>query len=169
MNATTFKTLGDARTAYDALEAESTVLRARITSLEALETELVQIRADSAVALTENENLRVLVSQKDLEIGQFKAEIEGLKAANLTLKTSFSELEKGQKTVQTAARELVAASGGVPVSVDQAEISKMQAGDAKELEAQMRAEQNPRRLGELYKQYNETFRPEGIKPKRNKK
>jgi cell division GTPase FtsZ len=169
MNATTFKTLGDARTAYDALEAESTVLRARVAGLEALETELMQIRADSAVVLTENENLRVLVSQKELEITGFKAEIEALNTSRSAFATKVFELEKGQKTVQTAARELVAASGGVPVSVDQAEISKMQAGDAKELEAQMRAEQNPKRLGELYKQYNETFRPEGIKPKRNKK
>ena len=60
---TQFKTLTDARTAYEAIEAESTVLRARITGLEAIEAESAKIKADSAIALTENENLRVLVSQ----------------------------------------------------------------------------------------------------------
>jgi cell division protein FtsB len=166
MNATTFKTLGDARTAYDALEAETTVLRARVANLEALEAESAQIKADSAVALTENQNLRDLVSQKDLEITGFKAAIEALKTANSALETKISGLEKGRKTVQTQARELVAATGGAPVSVDQAEIAKMQAGDEKELAAQMRAERDPIKLKQLYDQYNELYRPKQFKKKK---
>lgn len=162
-----FKTLAEARTAYDALSAEFVVVQGRVANLPAIEASLAESKAELAVAMTTNAGLESLVVQKDTEISGLKAENNAQGAEIMVLKTQVSELEKGQKTVQQAARELVAASGGAPLAIDQTEINKFQAGSAKEMIAEMAKTSDPVRLKQLYDQFNETYRPEhGKKSKR---
>jgi predicted RNase H-like nuclease (RuvC/YqgF family) len=162
-----FKTLAEARTAYDALSAEMTVLQSRVANLPAIEASLAESKAELAVAMTTNAGLESLVVQKDTEITGLKTENEAFKTEVSALKTRISELEKGQKTVQQSARELVAASGGAPLVIDQTEINKFQAGSPKEIFAEMAKTTDPVRLKQLYDQFNATYRPDrGKKSKR---
>jgi predicted nucleic acid-binding Zn-ribbon protein len=159
-----FKTLAEARSAFEALEAETVELRGKANEIPQITAQLAEAKAFLADATTENENFRLLIVQKDTEIGTKTVQIEGLQTEISGLKTQVSELEKGQKTAKQHARELVAATGGTPVSVDQSEINKMQAGSEAEMAKAMLAEHDPVRLGQLYEEYNRLYR----KPKNKK-
>ena len=156
MNA--FKTLAEARSAFDALETETTELRAKVALIPDLEGQLAESRAFETTAITEKENFNTLIVQKDQEISELKASIDASAATNLNLKNQILELEKGQKSAKQHARELVAATGGAPVNVDQTEIQKMQAGSEDEYKKLMLAEHDPKRLAQLYNEYNQLFR-----------
>ena len=82
------------------------------------------------------------------------------------LKSDVETLQKSEKTAKLHARELVAASGGAPVAVDQTEINRMQAGDEKEHLAAMAKTTDQAELNRLYREYNTIFRPNG-KHKKN--
>ena len=154
----TFKTLAEARSAFEALETETAELRSKVTEIAALQAELAETKTFMSDAMTENENFRLLIVQKDEQIAADANRFGALETENALLKTQISEFEKGQKTAKQHARELVAASGGAPVSVDQSEIQKMQVGSEAEFLKTMLAEQDPKRLGQLYEQYNQLFR-----------
>jgi hypothetical protein len=156
MNA--FKTLAEARSAFEALETETAELRSKVATIPALQAELTETKTFMADSMTENENFRLLIIQKDEVIAAGGAHLEALKTENSALKTQLQELEKGQKTAKQHARELVAATGGAPVSVDQTEIQKMQAGSEEEYKKLMLAEHDPKRLAQLYQEYNQLFR-----------
>src|SRR5271166_172797 len=156
MNA--FKTLAEARSAFEALETETTELRLKTEEIAPLEAQLAEAKAFSTETATENENFRLLIVQKDAEIAVKTEQLESSKTDIAGLRTKIFELEKGQKTAKQHARELVAATGGAPVSVDQSEINKMQAGSEAEMAKAMLAEHDPVRLGQLYEQYNQHFR-----------
>jgi predicted nucleic acid-binding Zn-ribbon protein len=162
MNA--FKTLAEARSAFEALETETVELRGKANEIPQLTAQLAEAKAFSAETATENENFRALIVQKDTEIGTKTMQIEGLQTEISAFKTQVSELEKGQKTAKQHARELVAATGGAPINVDQSEINKMQAGSEAEMAKAMLAEHDPVRLGALYEEYNRLYR----KPKNKK-
>jgi predicted RNase H-like nuclease (RuvC/YqgF family) len=162
MNA--FKTLAEARSAFEALEAETVELRGKANEIPQIIAQLADAKAFLAHATTQNENFQLLIVQKDTEITAKAGEIEVLKTGYDELRAQLSELEKGQKTAKQHARELVAATGGAPVSVDQSEINKMQAGSEAEMAKAMLAEHDPVRLGQLYEEYNRLYR----KPKNKK-
>jgi predicted nucleic acid-binding Zn-ribbon protein len=153
-----FKTLAEARSAFDALETETIELRARMAVIPDLEAQLAECRGWQATAIIEEERFKALIGQKDAEISELKSSIDASAATNLALKNQISELEKGQKTAKQHARELVAATGGAPVNVDQSEIQKMQAGSEEEYKKLMLAEHDPKRLAQLYQEYNQLFR-----------
>ena len=159
----TFKTLAEARTAYDALARDYADLDQKTAKISDLEAELAESKASLASVGTENESFRTMISLKDSEISSLNGEIAALRTDNLGLKTQVETLEKSQKTAKIQARELVAASGGTPIAVDQGEIARMQAGSEKEFLADMLKEQNPDRLNQLYNQYNKLFRSNGKK------
>jgi hypothetical protein len=162
MNA--FKTLAEARSAFEALETETVELRGKVNEIPQITAQLAEAKAFLADATTENENFRLLIVQKDEQIAAQGIALEVVKTENVSLKTQLQELEKGQKTAKQHARELVAATGGAPVSVDQSEINKMQAGSEAEMAKAMLAEHDPVRLGQLYEEYNRLYR----KPKNKK-
>lgn len=161
-----FKTLAEARGAYDALLAELTEAKQKIAQIADLEAQLAESKAFGSTTATENENFRLLLVQKDGEISALKTDKETLSGQVGELKTELETLKKEQKTVKTAARELVAASGGVPLAVDQGEISRMQAGSQKEFRDMMLKETDQTRLNELYREYNRLFRPNGKEKKK---
>lgn len=154
----TFKTLTEARTAYEALELETADLRLKVAGIAAIEAQLTEAKAFLADAMHENEDFTALIVQKDGEIGVKTDQLEDAKTEIAGLRMQISELEKGKKTVKQQARELVAATGGAPVQVDQSEIAKMQAGSEAEMAKAMLAEHDPIKLGQLYDQYNQLFR-----------
>jgi hypothetical protein len=158
---TNFKTLSEAREAYETQELQLANLREVLAKYEALDAELLEAKAFGSRTATENENFRLLIVQKDGEISALKAEKEVLDGQISEFKTQIETLGKEQKTAKTLARELVAASGGVPIAIDQAEISRMQAGDEKDFRDRMLKEQDPAVLNQLYKEYNRLFRPNG--------
>jgi chromosome segregation ATPase len=154
-----FKTLSEARSAFEQLETETADLRIKAALVPSLETELAETRGSLAGLQTEYDKLKGQNTEKDGQIAAVTAANGSLVVEVATLKNSLETLEKGQKSVKQQARELVAASGGPPLAVDQAEISKMQVGSEKELKAAMLAEHDPDKLAALYKQYNENYRP----------
>lgn len=162
----TFKTLAEARGAYDTLAAQLAESEQKAARAADLEAQLAESNAFRAEAMTENENFRGLIVQKDGEISALKTEKETLSTQVSDLKTQVETLEKSQKSAKLHARELVAASGGAPIAVDQAEIARMQAGDENEFLAAMKKETDPVRLNQLYREYNRLFRPNG-KHKKN--
>ena len=159
MNA--FKTLAEARGAYDTLAAQLADMQAKTANFADLEAQLAESKAFGATTATENENFRLLIVQKDEEISALKAEKQTLSERISEFKTEIETLKKEQKTAKTHARELVAASGGAPIAIDQAEIAKMQAGNEREFLQQMAKETNPAELSRLYREYNRIFRPNG--------
>jgi len=172
-NMNTFKTLAEARGAYDTLAAELADTKKKLDTIAELEAQLSESKAFGLTTATENENFRLLIVQKDEEISRFQTEIKGFQAENATLSGQISELkteletaQKQQKSAKLHARELVAASGGAPIAVDQAEINRMQAGDEKEYLANMAKTTDSAELNRLYKEYNRIFRPNG-KQKKN--
>src|ERR1700758_3138148 len=140
----TFKTLAEARSAYEQLAAE-----------------LAEAKASGSAAATENENFRLLIVQKDAEIAGLQRENQVFSDQVSELKSELETLQKSQKSAKIHARELVAASGGAPVAVDQAEIAKLQAGTEREFVQAMAKETNPAELSRLYREYNRLFRPNG--------
>jgi chromosome segregation ATPase len=156
-----FKTLAEARSAYDMLAARFTDLEQKQAGMAELEAELCESKAFGATTATENENFRLLIVQKDEEISALKAEKQTLSERISEFKTEVETLKKEQKTAKTHARELVAASGGAPIAIDQAEIAKMQAGNEREFLQEMAKEMNPAELSRLYREYNRLFRPNG--------
>jgi predicted nucleic acid-binding Zn-ribbon protein len=153
-----FKTLADARSAYEVLEVETADLRSKVANIATLEAQLAEKTAFGSDTAKENENLRLLIVQYDQKITGLNAEKAVLKSEVTTLKTTVEALEKNQKTAKQHARDLVAASGGAPVRVDANEIHKMQAGTEAEYKALMLAERDPERLAQLYLEYNKLFR-----------
>jgi chromosome segregation ATPase len=156
-----FKTLAEARGAYDTLAPQLADMQAKMARFADLEAQLAESKAFGSTTATENENFRLLIVQKDEEISALKAEKQTLSERISEFKTEIETLKKEQKTAKIHARELVAASGGVPIAVDQTEINRMQVGDEKELVAAMAKENDPVRLKQLYTQYNKFFRPNG--------
>lgn len=154
-----FKTLAEARTAYDALSAELTVVQAQVANLPAIEASLAESKAELAVAITTNANLESLVVQKDTEIADQKGRIDVANGTISELRAQIEQLSKHQKTVQQAARELVSATGGAPLAIDHTEIGRFQAGSEQELIKEMQKTTDPVRLKQLYDQYNATYRP----------
>jgi len=160
-----FKTLSEARTAYEELTTKLADSEQRTARLTESESQLAQ-------AQTENENFRALIVQKDEEISRFTSEIKGFQAENAALsgqisglKTELETAQKQQKSAKLHARELVAATGGAPIAFDQAEINRMQAGDEKEYLAQMAKTTDQAELNRLYREYNKLFRPNGKQKK----
>ena len=160
-----FKTLSEARTAYEELTTKLADSEQRTARLTESESQLVQ-------AQTENENFRALIVQKDEEISRLGGEIKGFQAENAALsgqisglKTELETAQKQQKSAKLHARELVAATGGAPIALDQAEINRMQAGDEKEYVAQMAKTTDQTELNRLYREYNKLFRPNGKQKK----
>ena len=164
MNA--FKTLAEARGAYDTLAAELADSQQKVTKIGELEAQLAESKAFGSTTATENENFRLLIVQKDEEISGFKTKINSHLEEISRLKNQVEMLEKSKKTAKVHARELVAASGGAPIAVDQAEINRMQAGDEKEFVSKMAKCQDSAELNRLYREYNKIFRPNG-KHKKN--
>ena len=156
-----FKTLAEARGAYDALAAQLADMQAKMAGFADLEAQLAESKAFGSTTATENENFRLLIVQKDEEISALKAEKQTLSERISEFKTEIETLKKEQKTAKTHARELVAASGGAPMTVDQSEINRMQAGDENELVAEMKKTTDSKRLNQLYEEYNRRFRPNG--------
>ena len=159
MNA--FKTLAEARGAYDNLAATLADMQAKTASFADLEAQLAESKAFGATTATENENFRLLIVQKDEEISALKTEKQTLSEQVSEFKTELETLKKEQKTAKIHARELVAASGGAPIAIDQTEIAKMQTGSEREFLQQMAKETNPAELSRLYREYNRLFRPNG--------
>src|ERR1700739_2185239 len=112
----TFKTLAEARGAYDTLAATLADMQAKTASFADLEAQLADSNAFGATTETENENCRLLIVQKDEEISALKTEKQTLSERISEFKTELETLKKEQKTAKTHARELVAASGGAPVA-----------------------------------------------------
>jgi len=156
-----FKTLAEARSAYDVLAAQLADTQQKMVEMTELETQLAEWKALSTVRATENEKFRLSISQKDQEIAGLKGEKESLSEQISTLQTQVEALEKNKKTARIEARELVAASGGAPIAVDQAEIQKMQVGSEREFLQAMAKETNPAELSRLYREYNKLFRANG--------
>jgi chromosome segregation ATPase len=163
-----FKTLAEARGAYEQLATELAETQKKTAQIAELEAQLAESKAFGSTTATENENFRLLIVQKDEEISRFQTEIKGFQAENAALSLKIGELgaeleasKKSQKTAKIHARELVAASGGVPIAVDQAEINRMQAGDEKEFLDEMAKTTDPAELSRLYREYNKLFRPNG--------
>ena len=161
-----FKTLAEARGAYQTLAAEMAEMKKETAAMADLKAELAEAKAFGSTTATENENFRLLIVQKDGEIEALKGEKTALSGQISELKSEVETLRKGQKTAKLHARELVAASGGAPVAVDQAEITRMQAGDEREHLAAMAKTTDPAELNRLYREYNKLFRPNG-KHKKN--
>ena len=159
MNA--FKTLAEARGAYDTLAAQLADMQAKTAGFADLEAQLAESKAFGAATATENENFRLLIVQKDEEISALKTEKQTLSEQVSEFKTELETLKKEQKTAKIHARELVAASGGAPIAIDQTEIAKMQTGSEREFLQQMAKETNPAELSRLYREYNRLFRPNG--------
>jgi chromosome segregation ATPase len=156
-----FKTLAEARGAYDTLAAELADTKQKLTKMPELESELAESKAFGTTTATENENFRLLIVQKDEEISALKIEKQTLSERISEFTSQIETLKKEQKTAKTHARELVAASGGAPIAVDQTEIAKMQAGNEREFLQEMAKETNPAELSRLYREYNRLFRPNG--------
>ena len=157
----TFKTLAEARSAYEQLAAELAETQNKVANLAAIEAQLAEAKAFGSAAATENENFRLLIVQKDAEIAGLQRENQVFSDQVSELKSELETLQKNQKSAKIHARELVAASGGAPVAVDQAEIAKMQAGTEHEFVQAMAKETNPAELSRLYREYNRLFRPNG--------
>jgi hypothetical protein len=156
-----FKTLAEARGAYDTLAAQLADTQQKLGRMGELEADLAEAKAFGSTAATENENFRLLIVQKDEEISALKAEKVTLANLGSELQTKVDTLEKNQKSAKLHARELVAASGGAPIAIDQTEIAKMQAGNEREFLQRMAKETNPAELSRLYQEYNRLFRPNG--------
>jgi len=164
MNA--FKTLAEARGAYDQLAQQLAEAETKTARMAELEAKLIKSEAQRETDKLAYEDLTGKIEQKDSEISSLTGEIEALKTDNSALRTQLETVQKEQKTAKIYARELVAASGGTPVAVDQAEINRMQAGDEKEFVAGMLKEHDPVRLNQLYAEYNKLYRANG-KHKKN--
>jgi len=162
---TSFKTLAEARGAYETLSAQLADMQQQTARLAPLEALVAESKALGETATAENAQSKLLIGQKDQEIAGLKAEKTTLETRVSELKTEVETLKKNQKTVKTEARELVAASGGSPMSVDQAEVARMQAGDEKEFVARMAKEHDPAVLSNLYSEYNRLFRANGKQKK----
>jgi 23S rRNA C2498 (ribose-2'-O)-methylase RlmM len=143
----TFKTLAEARGAYEQLAAELAETQNKLADLAAIEAQLAEAKAFGSAAATENENFRLLIVQKD-------AEIAGLQRENQVFSDQVSELKNELETLQKNQKS-------APVAVDQAEIAKMQAGTEREFVQAMAKETNPAELSRLYREYNRLFRPNG--------
>jgi hypothetical protein len=128
-----------------------------------LESQLAESNVFRAEAQTENENFRTLIVQKDTEIVALTAEKAGFLEQISGFRTELETAQKQQKSVKLHARELVAATGGAPIAVDQAEINRMQAGDEKEYVAAMAKTTDSAELNRLYREYNQIFRANGKK------
>lgn len=165
-NMNTFKTLAEARGAYETLAAQLADMQQKTAKMADLEEQLAESRRFQADLGTENENFKAQIEQKDAEIAVLKSEEQTLSDRISEFMTQVETLEKSQKTAKMQARELVAASGGAPIAVDQAEIARMQAGDEKEFISRMAKEMDPAKLSQLYREYNKLFRPNG-KNKKN--
>ena len=160
-----FKTLAEARGAYEQLAAELAETQKKTSQMAEIEAQLAELKAG-------NENFKTLIVAKDEEIAGLKTEIKGFQTENVALTAQVWELkagletaQKSQKSARIHARELVAASGGVPIAVDAGEINRMQAGDEKEHLAQMAKTTDPTELSRLYREYNRLFRPNGKQKK----
>ena len=167
-----FKTLSEARGAYEELTAKLAEAEQKTARIAELESQLAEANAFRAESQTENENFRTLIVQKDGEISRFQGEIKGFQSEISALSGQVSELkteletaQKQQKSAKLHARELVAATGGAPIAVDQAEINRMQAGDEKEYLANMAKTTDSSELNRLYREYNKLFRPNGKQKK----
>jgi chromosome segregation ATPase len=156
-----FKTLAEARGAYEQLAAELAEAKEKTTAMADFESRLAEAKAFGATTATENENFRLLIVQKDQEISGLKTEKEAFLDQISELKNELETLQKSQKSAKIHARELVAASGGTPIAIDQTEIAKMQAGTEREFVQAMAKETNPAELSRLYREYNRLFRPNG--------
>jgi hypothetical protein len=160
-----FKTLAEARNAYQTLAAEMAETQKKLTNLAELEAQLAESRAFGSTTATENENFRLLIVQKDGEIEALKGDKALFQSQISDLKSELETLQKSQKTAKLQARELVAASGGAPVAIDQAEINRMQTGDEKELTTAMLKTTDQAELNRMYREYNRNFRPNGKQKK----
>jgi hypothetical protein len=156
-----FKTLSEARGAYDELTAKLVDYEQKTAKIALLESQLAEANAFRAEAQTENDGFRGLIVQKDSEIAGFQIENKALSNQVSELATELETARKQQKSAKLHARELVAASGGVPIAVDQAEINRMQAGDEKEYLAMMAKTTDQIELNRLYREYNKIFRANG--------
>lgn len=159
----TFKTLAEARGAYETLALRLAEMEQKEADTSELEARLAELKRSQADLGIENEKFKVQIEQKETEIGTLKIENITLKSEISGLKEAISGLEKSQKSAKMHARELVAASGGAPIAIDQTEINRMQTGNEKEMIAEMAKEQDPSRLAQLYNEYNRLFRPNGKK------
>ena len=154
----TFKTLAEARGAYDTLAAQLAEAQEKTAAMADLEVQLAEAKSSNGILETQNRGMKTTIEQQDSELSILKSENAVLKSEISGLKDAIAGLEKTQKTAKLHARELVAASGGAPIAVDQAEIARMQAGDEKEFVARMAKEMDPHKLAQLYKEYNNLFR-----------
>src|ERR1700756_3128769 len=157
----TFKTLAEARGAYDQLAAELAETQNKVANMAVIEAQLAEAKAFGSAGPTEKEDFRLLIVQKDAEIAGLQRENQVFSDQVSELKSELETLQKSQKSAKIHARELVAASGGAPVAVYQAEIAKMQAGTEREFGQAMAKETNPAELSRLYREYNRLFRPNG--------
>lgn len=160
-NMNQFKTLTEARGAYDELTAKLADYDQKTVRLAELESQLAEVNTFRAEAQTENDGFRTLIVQKDTEIAGLKAEQTGFLTEISGLKNELETSKKSQKSAKLHARELVAATGGAPIAVDAGEIAKMQAGDEKEYLATMAKTTDSAELNRLYREYNKLFRPNG--------
>jgi hypothetical protein len=160
-----FKTLAEARGAYQALAEKLAETEQKAAKTAELEAQLTEMKAFGATSATENENFQLLIVEKDSEIAALKGENTALSGQISGLKSELETLQKSQKTAKIHARELVAASGGAPIAVDQAEINRMQIGDEKELTAAMLKTTDQAELNRMYREYNKNFRPNGKQKK----
>jgi hypothetical protein len=160
------KTLAEAREQIVQLVGEKNQLIDKLVKMGSLEAELAEAKSFGSTTATENENFRLLIVQKDGEIETLKGQITTFSGQISDLKSELETQQKSQKTARLHARELVAASGGSPIAVDQAEISRMQAGDEKEFRDNMLKTHDSAELNRPYNEYNKLFRPNG---KQNKK
>ena len=148
-----FKNLFEAKEQFTALEAELTTLRETASKMEALQADLDATKAERdqvATSFKEANEKSAAGTAASLQMLQERdAKIEELKAGTEVLKVKCSELEKNQKSVKSQARELVAASAGAPASVDNSEVELTEV----DLVKAMRAENDPKKLAALHKQY----------------
>ena len=161
-----FKTLAEARTAYDELAGKLAEMEQKTSLLTEIESQLAEAKASEATMAAENENSRLLIIQKDAEIAHLERENQVFSNQVMELTSELETLQKSQKTAKLHARELVAASGGAPVAIDQAEINRMQLGTEKEYLAAMAKTTDSAELNRMYREYNQIFRSNG-KQKKN--
>lgn len=148
-----FKNLFGAKEEYSKVQEEIISLREESEQAFAALDELKeahQVALDDIVKL--QAELKTVIEQRDeknLRVIALTEEIAGMQAVIDDQHEALSELKKNQKTANVVAREIIAASGGAPVAVDNSEMEMTEI----DLVKAMHSEKDPIRKFALYKQY----------------
>ena len=148
MNELPFKTLATLREEYIKLAEELAAAKEVVARTETLEIENSDLKTQLGNVQKSLEDGNALLASRDAFITAKDAEIKTLAGSLSVLSARCADLEKNQKSIKAQARELVAASAGPPVPVDNSEMEMTE----RDLVRAMANETDTKKLNALYRQ-----------------